>query len=222
MRLRQQSLFKIDFSNAATPPIGYRIVDAEKRGAKVKKKLEIDPFHADTVRLAFRLSREGDGISGRMGVKAFAPTAAARLKRLYDAIESDVADLEDESPKERFVELRALRSQAQADAERATVALQAAGPEITPAKLRIFADAGRKRLRGPNGGYRRDQLRALAQRIEVAEGEVRIMGSRSELLRTLAASGGAKSAARGVSSFVPKWRATPDSDDHYVYAVALR
>jgi len=32
----------------------------------------------------------------------------------------------------------------------------------------------------------RDHLRALAQRIEVAEGEVRIIGSKSDLLRTLA------------------------------------
>jgi site-specific DNA recombinase len=60
------------FWNGSLPPIGYRVVDAEKRGAKVKKKLEIDPLHADTVRLAFRLSLEGDGVSGRMGVKAIA------------------------------------------------------------------------------------------------------------------------------------------------------
>jgi DNA invertase Pin-like site-specific DNA recombinase len=60
------------FWNGSLPPIGYRVVDAEKRGAKVKKKLEIDPLHADTVRLAFRLALEGDGTSGRMGVKAIA------------------------------------------------------------------------------------------------------------------------------------------------------
>ncbi len=390
------------FWNGALPPIGYRVVDAEKRGAKVKKKLEIDPLHADTVRLAFRLSLEGDGVSGRMGVKAIAkhlnerklytraggrwgvgavhrmltrptyigrhefnkrgkskalkpadqvisvpvpalidqetfdavqahlksrnpkvappqvvggPTmltgicfcadcggamtirtgksgryryytcsiaarqgatgckgrsipmdklddlvaqhleerlldperleevlsavldrrqerterraahatelrkkaaeAEVRLKRLYDAIESGVADIEDESLKERIAELRTLKSQAQADAERATVSLQAAGAEITPAKLRTFADVARKRLRGPNGGYRRDHLRALAQRVEVAEGEVRIMGSRSELLRTLAASAGVKSAASGVPSFVPKWRTGWDSNPRW-------
>jgi DNA invertase Pin-like site-specific DNA recombinase len=60
------------FWNGSLPPIGYRVVDAEKRGAKVKKKLEIDPLHAGTVRLAFRLALEGDGHSGRMGVKAIA------------------------------------------------------------------------------------------------------------------------------------------------------
>jgi len=36
------------FWNGSLPPIGYRVVDAEKRGAKVKKKLEIDPLHAPT------------------------------------------------------------------------------------------------------------------------------------------------------------------------------
>ncbi|MGH7089299.1 MAG: recombinase family protein [Stellaceae bacterium] len=42
---------------------------ADQRGAKVKKKLEIDPLHADTIRLIYRLALEGDGTSGPMGVK---------------------------------------------------------------------------------------------------------------------------------------------------------
>jgi hypothetical protein len=58
------------FWNGARPPIGYRIVAAEQRGAKTKKKLEIDPLHADTVRLIYRLFLEGDGTTGPMGVKA--------------------------------------------------------------------------------------------------------------------------------------------------------
>jgi site-specific DNA recombinase len=60
------------FWNGSLPPIGYRVVAAEQRGAKIKKKLEIDPLHADTVRLMFRLSLHGDGTSGAMGVKAIA------------------------------------------------------------------------------------------------------------------------------------------------------
>src|SRR5580658_10485957 len=60
------------FWNGSLPPIGYRVVAAEQRGAKVKKTLEIDPLHADTVRLAFRLALAGDGTSGLMGVKAIA------------------------------------------------------------------------------------------------------------------------------------------------------
>ncbi len=40
-------------------------------------------------------------------------------------------------------------------------------------------------LRMEAGGYRPDQLRAFAQRVEVADDEVRIMGSRSELRPSL-------------------------------------
>jgi DNA invertase Pin-like site-specific DNA recombinase len=58
------------FWNGSLPPIGYRIVEAEKRGAKVKKTLAIDPIHADTVRLIYRLTLSGDGVTGPMGVKA--------------------------------------------------------------------------------------------------------------------------------------------------------
>src|SRR5271166_4510770 len=64
----------------------------------------------------------------------------------------------------------------------------------------------------PGGGYRGDHLRALAQRVEVADGEVRIMGSKSDPLRTLAAASGVKSATLGVRSSVPKWRARQDSN----------
>ena len=69
------------FWNGSLPPIGYRVVDAEKRGAKIKKKLEIDPLYADTVRLAFRLYLEGDGARGRMGVKTIA--AYLNERKLY-------------------------------------------------------------------------------------------------------------------------------------------
>lgn len=64
---------------------------------------------------------------------------------------------------------------------------------------RIFTRDGgravRDGLRLEGGGYRRDHLRALAQRVEVADTEVRIMGSNSELLRTLVAASRVKSAA---------------------------
>lgn len=59
------------FWNGALPPIGYRLVLAELRGLRAKKKLEIDPLHAETVRLMFRLANTGDG-DGPLGVKAIA------------------------------------------------------------------------------------------------------------------------------------------------------
>ena len=388
------------FWNGSLPPIGYRVVAAERRGAKVKKKLEIDPLHADTVRLIYRLTLEGDGVSGPLGVKKIVsylnirriftrdggrwgigqvhriltrttyigrhefnkrgktkelkpvsevvvvevppiieqvtfdavqahlrsrnpkvtparvvsgPTLLTgicfcadcggamtlrtgkngryryytcsikarqgetgckgrsipmdkldnlvaghiedrllrperleevlasvldrrqeraerrrehiaelnkratetdlRLKRLYDAIESGVADLDDPALKERIAGLKAIRDQAQADAERAQAMLESSGQQtITPSMVRKFAKTARERIRIDGGGYRRDHLRALAQRVEVADGEVRIMGSKGDLLRTLAAASGVKSAAGGVRSSVLKWRRRRDSN----------
>jgi site-specific DNA recombinase len=391
------------FWNGSLPPIGYRVVAAEQRGAKVKKKLEIDPLHADTVRLIYRLALEGDGKFGSMGVKNIAaqlnqrriftrdggrwgsgqvhriltrktyvgehefnkraknkalkpaseivtvavpplidpatfdavqahlrarnpkvtparvisgPTLLTgicfcadcggamtlrtgkggryryytcsikarqgetgckgrsipmekldslvaghiadrllqperleemlasvldrrqeraerrrehiaelnkraaetdlRLKRLYDAIEAGIADLNDPALKERVASLKAIRDQAQVDAERAAAMLESSGQQaITPQMVRKFARTARQRIRIEGGGYRRDHLRALAQRVEVADGEVRIMGSKGDLLRTLAAASGVKSAAPGVRSSVLKWRREWDSNPRY-------
>ena len=60
---------KQGFWNGATPPLGYRIIEAERRGAKIKKKLAINPVAAELVRLMFTLYLAGDGSSGPLGVK---------------------------------------------------------------------------------------------------------------------------------------------------------
>ena len=62
----------------------------------------------------------------------------------------------------------------------------------------------------PGHGSRGGDIRALAQRVEVDTGEVRIMGSKGALLRTLAAGAGVGTAACGVPTFVPKWRRERD------------
>ncbi|WP_083452151.1 recombinase family protein [Candidatus Burkholderia verschuerenii] len=384
------------FWNGALPPIGYRVVAAEQRGAKVKKKLEIDPLHADTVRLIYRLALEGDGTTGQMGVKNIVsylnsrriftrdggrwgigqvhriltrrtymgehefnkrsktkelkpvseivtvpvppiidremfdtiqallkahnpkvmparvisgptmltglihcakcggamtirtgksgryryyacsikarqgPTACEgmavpmeklddlvaahlegqllqparletilasvldrrqeqgerhrehiaelkkratesdlRLKRLYDAIEAGVADIHDPALKDRIDGLKAIRDQASADAERAQAMLDSSGAKaVTPQMVRAFADTARQRIRLDGGGYRRDHLRALAQRVEVAEGEVRIMGSKSRLLQVLSG----KNSVNSVPTQGLKWRREGDSN----------
>jgi len=141
-----------------------------------------------------------------------ASEAEAKLKRLYDAIENGIADVSDPMLKERATELKSIRDQARADAERAEGAIDRPGPSITPQALSTFASQARRRMRTEAGGYRRDHLRALAQRVEVDTKEVRIMGSKSVLLRTLVAASSAKSAMFGVPSFVPKWRARRDSN----------
>ena len=139
-----------------------------------------------------------------------------RLKRLYDAIESGVADLDDPTLKERIISLKASRDQAQADAERAQAMIESSGQQaITPAMIQRFARTARERMRIDGGGYRRDHLRALAQRVEVADKEVRIMGSKDDLLRTLAAVSGVKSAKIGVRSSVLNWRKRWDSNPRW-------
>ena len=57
------------FWNGATAPLGYKLVEAEKRGTKIKKKLDIDPVDAETPRLIFKLYLHGDGNSGALGIK---------------------------------------------------------------------------------------------------------------------------------------------------------
>ncbi len=136
-----------------------------------------------------------------------------RLNRLYEAIESGIADLSDDSLKERIAGLKAIRDQTKTDAERVQAALDHAGSQATSSDMvETFARAARQRIRLEGSGYRRDHLRALAQRVEVADNQVRIRGSKSELLRMLVAASSGKSAAFGVQSSVLKWRAREESN----------
>jgi site-specific DNA recombinase len=138
-----------------------------------------------------------------------AAESEARLKRLYDAIEAGVADLNDPALKDRIDGLKAIRAQAKADAERAQATLENSGSTaVTPQMVRTFAETARQNIRLEGGGYRRDHLRALAQRVEVANGEVRIMGSKSRLVQTLVANG----SVNAVPNQGPKWRRRRDSN----------
>jgi DNA invertase Pin-like site-specific DNA recombinase len=55
--------------NGSLAPYGYVPVEVERRGARVKKKLAIDPVEAELVRLMFKLFLEGIDGSGPMGIK---------------------------------------------------------------------------------------------------------------------------------------------------------
>ncbi|WP_447759785.1 recombinase family protein [Sphingopyxis panaciterrae] len=60
------------FWNGPTPPTGYRIVVAEKRGTTIKRKLAVDPLYADTIRLIFHLALHGVGETGPLGIRRIA------------------------------------------------------------------------------------------------------------------------------------------------------
>lgn len=85
--------------------------------------------------------------------------AEAKLKRLYEAIENGLVNMADPSLKDRIAELTAIRDQSQADAERASAAVERLGPEITPESLRRFALSARRKLKNEDGTYRRDHGR---------------------------------------------------------------
>jgi site-specific DNA recombinase len=119
-------------------------------------------------------------------------------------VEAGVADLDDPALKERIASLKAIRDQARADADRPAPMLESSTQQaVTPQMVQRFARTARERIRIDGGGYRRDHLRALAQHVEVADREVRIIGSKNNLLQTLTAAG-ARSAALGVRSSVLK------------------
>lgn len=62
------------FHNGTTPPLGYVAVEAERRGAKIKRRLAIHPVEAETVRLIFQLYVLGDHQTGTapLGIKEIA------------------------------------------------------------------------------------------------------------------------------------------------------
>ena len=66
------------FWNGARPPIGYCVIDAEQRGAKTKKRLDIDLKESEIVRLIFNLYRVGDGRTGPIGIKSIVNYLNAR------------------------------------------------------------------------------------------------------------------------------------------------
>ena len=136
-----------------------------------------------------------------------------RLGRLYDAIESGVAALDDIGLKDRIAGLKAIRDQATADAERIQVTLNTSGDRaVTPDMIDALSEKARSSLRIEGGGYRRDHLRAFAQRVEVADDEVRITGTKSDLLQSLVAASSGETAAFAVRCSVLKWRTRRDSN----------
>lgn len=145
-----------------------------------------------------------------------------RLKRLYDAIEAGVADLDDPALKERIVGLKVIRDQSKLDAERAEAMLDSAGHKaISPAAIRRFSEVARERIRLEGGGYRRDHLRALGpacrgRRRRDSHHGIKDRPAEDACCCPRKEIGGYWRAQRQT-----EWQAAPDDDEHYVYAIAL-
>jgi site-specific DNA recombinase len=57
------------FWNGSRPPLGYKVLVAERRGDKDKKVLAVDETEAPLIRRIFSLYLEGDGTAGPLGIK---------------------------------------------------------------------------------------------------------------------------------------------------------
>ncbi|CAN5201959.1 hypothetical protein BH10PSE3_BH10PSE3_01450 [soil metagenome] len=137
----------------------------------------------------------------------------AKLQRLYEAVENGLADPGERSLKSRIVELRQLRDGLEGEATRTAAAVERMGASLTPELLKQFAKATRQMLRDENGGYRRDLLKAVAQRVDVSPDRgLRVSGCKVELLRAITANNGVESAALDVRTHEPVWRALLDSN----------
>lgn len=193
------------FWNGLRPPFGYCVVAAEMRGARTKKKLEVDPAQAEHVRLMFRLVRIGDGQRGPLGANLIADYLHQKGIRTSEG------------------------GRRRSDADRTEARAGDRSSEITDDAIRCFAGEAKRRMRTADGGYRRHHLQALAQRIEVGDATIRITGTKSKLLRVLAggevgpphrgAGHSSRSAglvvettANGVRNFVPNWLPEQDSN----------
>ncbi|WP_197425288.1 hypothetical protein [Caulobacter sp. CCH5-E12] len=146
----------------------------------------------------------------------------AKLQRLYQAIEAGSADPNERSLKARIIELREIRDGLVGEADRTVAAMERAGTSLTPELLKQFAQATREMLRDENGGYRRDLLKAVAQRVDVTpEGGLRVSGCKVELLRAISANNGVEAAALDVRTREPVWRALLDTREKYSYDIVL-
>lgn len=153
-------------------------------------------------------ARDEDHAQRLSALKGKLADAEERLKRLYQAIETGIADPSDPTLKERIGVVKTERDIAHVALTRAAAELS---PEarITGEKIAVAVEAMRANvLQGPIP-FRRAYLRAMIDNVEVDDTEVRIYG-RKTVLERLVMGGGA--APAGVPSFVRKWRARKDSN----------
>ena len=131
-----------------------------------------------------------------------------RLGRLYAAIESGVADLKDQTLKDRVQP-----SKPSATSRRPPMTRRRRNQPARPhhgREDREFVETMRSNILTGDTPFRRAYIRSVIDQVEVDDDEIRIWGRKGVLERLVAASGG--SGPAGVPSFVRKWRARQDSN----------
>jgi site-specific DNA recombinase len=126
--------------------------------------------------------------------------ADGRLRRLYRLVEEGVCELDD-ALKERVTALRAARQAAKTALDRlrndgrATI-------RLGPGMIAAFGERMRAQITSGEVPFRKAYLRAIVDRIEVDDREVRILGRKDVLEQAVIANAAGRSEVR---SFVPKW-----------------
>jgi DNA invertase Pin-like site-specific DNA recombinase len=81
------------YYNGSPLPLGYRAVEVEKKGARIKKRVEIDAVERQLVELIFKLYRHGDGETGPLGTKRLAQWLNTRGYRTKSGARFGVATI---------------------------------------------------------------------------------------------------------------------------------
>jgi site-specific DNA recombinase len=153
-------------------------------------------------------SREEDHAARLSALRAKVTDAESRLGRLYAAIESGVADINDQTLKDRVAALKTERDIAQVAFDRAAAETNPRA-RITGDKIAAFVGVMRSNVLTGETPFRRAYIRSVIDQVEVDDTEIRIIG-RKTVLERLVMGGGASPA--GVPSFVREWRARRDSN----------
>ncbi len=159
----------------------------------------IDRSDAGRQQLEVEISRQGSAVA----------QAKTRLERLYDAIESGVADLGDPGFKDR-VDLAKLQVRAGTAALESLRRRRQASVDVSPEMLRRFSAGIRRRLRDADPAFRRAWLHMFVSEVIVSKQAIRIRGPKDTLLKAISTNDDFVRPI--VPSFARDWRTRRDSN----------
>ena len=169
----------------------------------------------DPPRLTAMLSSLGSELAAKekavntriVALEREAHEAGEKLRRLYQAIEDGVAEMDD-ILKDRITALKLDRDRVQEALARARAGARPS-VEVSPIVVEQFGETMRENLTTGEIPFRKAYLGSLVDRVEVDDHTVRIVGRKDVLKQAVLAKG---SPIPGVRSFVRKWRPVGESN----------
>ena len=172
----------------------------------------------DPPRLTAMLSSLGSELAAKekavntriVALEREAHEAGERLRRLYQAIEDGVAEMDD-ILKDRITALKLDRDRVQEALARARAGARPS-VEVSPIVVEQFGETMRENLTTGEIPFRKAYIGSLVDRVEVDDHTVRIVGRKDVLKQAVLANGGP---VPGVRSFVRKWRSLRESNPSF-------